>query len=88
MLTKDGSPLVAARNVGVNSQVLFQLKPIISFGVIYHVTHGQTFDSFIDSMYNTHFNLLEYAGGGLEVTLRYNNVSGEYTFTSRPRQST
>lgn len=81
MLLKDGSPLVCAQRVGVSSQVLFQLKPTVYFGVVYGIVHGKTFNSYDDSCYNTPFNLMEYGGSGLKVTLTYNNESGEYTFT-------
>eukprot|EP00243_Klebsormidium_subtile_P000496 TRINITY_DN1082_c0_g1_i2.p1 TRINITY_DN1082_c0_g1~~TRINITY_DN1082_c0_g1_i2.p1 ORF type:complete len:246 (+),score=54.92 TRINITY_DN1082_c0_g1_i2:679-1416(+) len=78
-LIKDGTPIVVQHAVGVNSQAVIQLTPIIYFGIIKDVQHGAIFNSLTDSQYNTPFHLLQYPGG-LKVTLSFNEGSGEFTF--------
>lgn len=79
-LIKDGSPLVTHPDVGVNSQAVIQLSPIIYFGIVGDVQHGATFNSLTDSSFNTPFHLLQYSGG-LVVELSFNKGTGEFTFT-------
>lgn len=72
-------------SVGSNNQAVIQLTPTIYFGIVKDVQHGAIFNSFTDSQYNTAFKLLDFPGG-LDVTLSFNQGSGEYTFTGAPKR--
>ena len=80
-LYKDGRLLVTQHNVGVGSQAVFQLTPILYFGVVKDITVGEIFKSLTITQSNFTVNMNNYTNG-LVVTLSINPVSGEYIFTA------